>query len=53
MQRLEIFHASASRLAYAGGGCPSIVLRGLDPRIHLLRKKLFPKMDGLPGPARQ
>jgi hypothetical protein len=53
MQRLEIFHASASGLAYAGGGCPSIVLRGLDPRIHLLPKKLFPKMDGLPGQARQ
>jgi hypothetical protein len=22
-------------------------MRGLDPRIHLLRKKLVPKMDGL------
>jgi hypothetical protein len=24
-------------------------MRGLDPRIHLLRKKGFTKMDGLPG----
>jgi len=24
-----------------------------DPRIHLLRKKVFTKMDGLPGQARQ
>ena len=23
-----------------------IVIRGLDPRIHLLRKSLFEKMDG-------
>jgi hypothetical protein len=23
------------------------VMRGLDPRIHLLRKKVFAKMDGL------
>jgi hypothetical protein len=23
-------------------------MRGLDPRIHLLRKKLFTKIDGLP-----
>jgi len=27
-------------------------MRGLDPRIHLLREKLL-KMDGLPGQARQ
>jgi hypothetical protein len=27
--------------------------RAYYPRIHLLRKKLFPKMDGLPGQARQ
>src|SRR6516165_3599304 len=25
------------------------VMRGLDLRIHLLRKKVFTKMDGLPG----
>jgi hypothetical protein len=30
-----------------------LVMRGLDPRIHLLRKKVFAKMDGLPGQARQ
>jgi hypothetical protein len=24
-------------------------LTWLDPRIHLLRKKIFTKMDGLPG----
>jgi hypothetical protein len=30
-----------------------VVMRGLDPRIHLLRKKVFAKMDGLPGQARQ
>jgi hypothetical protein len=29
------------------------VMRGLDPRIYLLRKKVFAKMDGLPGQARQ
>jgi hypothetical protein len=29
------------------------VMRGLDPRIHQLRKKLFAKLDGLPGQARQ
>jgi hypothetical protein len=29
------------------------VMRGLDPRIHLLGKKVFAKMDGLPGQARQ
>jgi hypothetical protein len=27
--------------------------RAYNPRIHLLRKKLFPKIDGLPGQARQ
>jgi hypothetical protein len=27
--------------------------RAYDPRIHLLRKKVFTKMDGLPGQARQ
>jgi hypothetical protein len=27
--------------------------RAYDPRIHLLRKKHFPKMDGLPGQTRQ
>jgi hypothetical protein len=27
--------------------------RAYDPRIHHLRKKLFAKMDGLPGQARQ
>jgi hypothetical protein len=27
--------------------------RAYDPRIHLLRKKFFAKMDGLPGQARQ
>jgi hypothetical protein len=27
--------------------------RAYDPRIHLLRKKLLAKMDGLPGQARQ
>jgi hypothetical protein len=27
--------------------------RAYDPRIHLLRKMLFAKMDGLPGQARQ
>jgi hypothetical protein len=30
-----------------------VVMRGLDPRIHLLRKKLLAKADGLPGQARQ
>jgi hypothetical protein len=29
------------------------VMRGLDPRIHLLRKNFFFEMDGLPGQARQ
>jgi hypothetical protein len=29
----------------------SVVMRGLDPRIHLLRKNLL--LDGLPGQARQ
>jgi len=29
------------------------VTRGLDPRVHLLRKKRFAKFDGLPGQARQ
>src|SRR5262249_55650654 len=28
------------------------VMRGLDPRIHLVRKKLFAKADGLPGHKR-
>jgi hypothetical protein len=27
-------------------------MRGLDPRIHLVRKKLFAKADGLPGHKR-
>jgi hypothetical protein len=27
--------------------------RAYDPRIHLLRKKVFTKKDGLPGQARQ
>jgi hypothetical protein len=27
--------------------------RAYDPRIHLLRKKVSTKMDGLPGQARQ
>jgi hypothetical protein len=27
--------------------------RADDPRIHPLRKKVFTKMDGLPGQARQ
>jgi hypothetical protein len=27
-------------------------MRGLDPRIHLLCKKAFAKMDGLPGHKR-
>jgi hypothetical protein len=27
--------------------------RAYDPRIHLLRKKFFRKIDGLPGQARQ
>jgi hypothetical protein len=27
--------------------------RAYHPRIHLLREKLFSKMDGLPGQARQ
>jgi hypothetical protein len=35
------------------GSCRQLVMRGLDPRIHLLRKKVFTKMDGLPGQARQ
>jgi hypothetical protein len=29
------------------------VMRGLDPRIHLLRKKVLTKMDGLQDQARQ
>jgi hypothetical protein len=29
------------------------VMRGLDPRIHLLREKVLTKIDGLPGQARQ
>jgi hypothetical protein len=29
----------------------SFVMRGLDPRIHLLRQKFLAKMDGLPGQA--
>jgi hypothetical protein len=28
------------------------VMRGLDPRIHLVRKKLFAKADRLPGHKR-
>jgi hypothetical protein len=35
------------------GSCHQFVMRGLDPRIHLLRKKVFTKKDGLPGQARQ
>jgi hypothetical protein len=27
--------------------------RAYDPRIHLLREKLFRRFDGLPGQARQ
>jgi hypothetical protein len=27
--------------------------RAYDPRIHLLRKEVFAKVDGLPGQARQ
>jgi hypothetical protein len=34
-------------------GNRSPVVRGLDPRIHPLREKLFTKIDGLPGQARQ
>jgi hypothetical protein len=30
-----------------------VVMRGLDPRIHLLRKKNYREEDGLPGQARQ
>jgi hypothetical protein len=30
-----------------------LVMRGLDPRIHLLREKVLTKIDGLPGQARQ
>jgi hypothetical protein len=30
-----------------------VVMRGLDPRIHLLRKKAHGEEDGLPGQARQ
>jgi hypothetical protein len=29
------------------------VMRGLDPRIHLLREKVLTKIEGLPGQARQ
>jgi hypothetical protein len=29
------------------------VMRGLDLRIHILRKRVLAKMDGLPGQARQ
>jgi hypothetical protein len=29
------------------------VMRGLDPRIHLLRKKSLDEADGLSGQARQ
>jgi len=29
-----------------------IVMRGLDPRIHLVRQKFY-EADGLPGQARQ
>jgi hypothetical protein len=32
---------------------PQVVMRGLDPRIHRLRKKVFAEWDGLPGQARQ
>jgi hypothetical protein len=42
-------NASARRLPTL----PLLVMRGLDPRTHLLRKKFFAKMDGLPGQARQ
>jgi len=46
------------------GSCHQFVMRGqkrvedaceraYDPRIHLLRKKVFTKKDGLPGQARQ
>src|SRR5262249_52965321 len=31
----------------------NLVMRGLDPPIHLLREKVIAKMDGLPGRARQ
>jgi len=34
------------------GTLSSLVMRGLDPRIHLLRKKSY-EVDGLPGQARQ
>jgi hypothetical protein len=27
-------------------------MRGLDPRIHLLREKILTKIDGLPGQAK-
>jgi hypothetical protein len=32
---------------------PLPVMRGLDPRIHLPLQKIFVKVDGLPGQARQ
>jgi hypothetical protein len=32
---------------------PGYVTRGLDPRVHLSRKKFVAKHDGLPGQAQQ
>jgi hypothetical protein len=41
------------RTAIPGHNDLSTVIRGLDPRIHLLRKTNLAKQDGLPGQARQ
>jgi hypothetical protein len=44
---------SARGASHITGHCPQRVMPGLDPGIHRLCEKVFAKMDGLPGQARQ
>jgi hypothetical protein len=37
---------------WVGANVEQVVIAGLDPAIHLLRKKLLAKMDGCPDQVR-